>query len=191
MQNREIYWNFFRPTLIVILGFAGFGVCWWITHPADAVSVDQVATRLNLRAPDPSLSPEEVVRIQLSALCNRRELNGIVECFRFASPKNRAATGPIERFASMVTSPPYAIIAKADSVLVGAATGTADQKRVLVNVTADDEIQAFFLGSQFATRWTFRGLLDDGSGGCGAERQNCRRNLTQSHLNCRFRRIYL
>lgn len=61
-------------------------------------------------SPDPDLSPREVVRLQLDALRRNGELGGdrgIEAAFRFASPANRAVTGPLERFAEMLRNPVY------------------------------------------------------------------------------------
>ncbi|MEM1116029.1 MAG: DUF4864 domain-containing protein [Bacteroidota bacterium] len=60
--------------------------------------------------PSPDLLPEEVVRIQVEALQRNDEPSpdaGIAAAFRFASPGNRAATGPLDRFARMVKGPVY------------------------------------------------------------------------------------
>ena len=61
-------------------------------------------------APDPSLSPEDVVRIQIEALQvndTPYENRGIEVTFNFASPANKRMTGPLERFKAMVRSPIY------------------------------------------------------------------------------------
>ncbi len=55
--------------------------------------------------PAKSLSPTEVVRIQLAALAHNAVLGGdmgIDVTWRFASPSNKAATGPFVRFRDMV-----------------------------------------------------------------------------------------
>lgn len=55
--------------------------------------------------PSPDLSPEEVVRIQVEALQRNDEPTpdaGIEAAFRFASPSNRQATGPLARFSRMI-----------------------------------------------------------------------------------------
>ena len=60
--------------------------------------------------PNPDLSPRQVVRIQLEALRRNDEPSpgaGIATTFRFASEANRAATGPLERFALMLRNPLY------------------------------------------------------------------------------------
>lgn len=61
--------------------------------------------------PAPALSPGEVVRIQLEALRHNDESNrGIEVAFRFASPANRARTGPLPRFIGMIRNGPYALM---------------------------------------------------------------------------------
>ena len=55
--------------------------------------------------PTKQLSPTEVVRIQLAALAHNGLLGadrGIAVTWRFASPSNKAATGPLVRFRAMV-----------------------------------------------------------------------------------------
>ncbi len=55
--------------------------------------------------PSPRLTPEAVVRIQVEAM-KRNDVPsrdaGIAVAFRFASPGNRQATGPLPRFAAMI-----------------------------------------------------------------------------------------
>ncbi len=59
-------------------------------------------------APDPELSPREVVELQLRAFrANDEEDRGIDIAFRFASPTNRQVTGPVARFAQMIKGPLY------------------------------------------------------------------------------------
>jgi hypothetical protein len=60
--------------------------------------------------PSPDLSPEEVVRLQVEALQHNDEPHpdaGIEAAFRFASPENKRATGPLDRFTEMVKGPVY------------------------------------------------------------------------------------
>ena len=62
-------------------------------------------------APRPGLSPAEVLRIQLEALRHNDDRDrGIAVAFRFASPANRASTGPLLRFARMIKRGPYALM---------------------------------------------------------------------------------
>ena len=63
------------------------------------------------KQPDASLSPESVVRIQMEALGMNDEPyadRGIEITFRFASPRNKAFTGPLERFRTMIRGPVFA-----------------------------------------------------------------------------------
>lgn len=56
-------------------------------------------------APSAALTPAEVVRIQVEALRTNDDPTpgaGIATVFRFASPGNRQATGPLSRFARMI-----------------------------------------------------------------------------------------
>jgi len=61
--------------------------------------------------PSPSLSPEDVVKIQLDALKHNNQPftdAGIALAFKFASPGNQRATGPLPRFIKLVHSAMYA-----------------------------------------------------------------------------------
>ncbi len=60
--------------------------------------------------PRPELGPGDVVWIQLDALRTNDKKGkdaGIAIVFRFASPSNRAVTGPLDHFAEIVKSPGY------------------------------------------------------------------------------------
>ncbi len=68
------------------------------------------ASHLPQTEPDPSLSPQDVVSIQIEALRNNDtpyEIRGIEVTFNFASPVNKRMTGPLERFKVMVRNPVY------------------------------------------------------------------------------------
>jgi len=61
--------------------------------------------------PSPELGAADVVRIQVEALGSNdhpRTDAGVRTAFRFASPGNRSATGPLPHFARMVHSADYA-----------------------------------------------------------------------------------
>jgi hypothetical protein len=65
----------------------------------------------DLPTPDPSFGPERVIRVQLDALATNDdpfENAGVATAYNFASPANRRATGPLDRFTEMVTGPRYA-----------------------------------------------------------------------------------
>ena len=52
-------------------------------------------------APNPALEPQQVVEAMLQALKKNSD-QGITELYRFSSPKNREATGSLERFTVMI-----------------------------------------------------------------------------------------
>ncbi len=69
-----------------------------------------VADHLPQTEPDPSLSPQDVVSIQIEALRHNDTPyvnRGIEVTFNFASPANKRLTGPLERFEEMVQNPTY------------------------------------------------------------------------------------
>ena len=61
-------------------------------------------------SPSPDLTPRQVVRAQLDALRRNDDPEpdaGIATAFGFASAANRAVTGPLPRFATMLRNPLY------------------------------------------------------------------------------------
>ncbi len=90
--------------VVFIAGLAG------TAHAAFAVPkaptpAEEPAPRALSVAPSPHLSPKQVVEVQLRALARDAEWGGdlaLSHVFRFASPANRAQTGPLPRFAAMV-----------------------------------------------------------------------------------------
>jgi len=63
-----------------------------------------------MRGPDPALTPEEVVSIQLNALRNNDDPTpnaGIAQTFALAHPSNKRVTGPLPRFEQMIRTPAY------------------------------------------------------------------------------------
>ena len=65
--------------------------------------------------PSPDLSPSDVVHIQVEALRSGR----IDIVFRFASPQNKASTGPLPRFTEMLQSPTYLAMLHHRSAMYG------------------------------------------------------------------------
>lgn len=99
--------------------------------------------------PDRALTPDGVVAVQLAALRSERRAgvgagDGIRVTWGFASPGNQRATGPIQRFASMLRSPAYDGLlghraAQAGPVLLD---GDSARQEVLV-LTEDDRAQGY------------------------------------------------
>lgn len=86
--------------------------------------------------PGPGLSPGDVIRIQLQALRNNDEQDrGIAVAFRFASPANRANTGPLSRFIAMIERGPYALMLDFRHADYGPVETVADQARQRVTLT--------------------------------------------------------
>ena len=89
--------------------------------------------------PAPALSPGDVVRIQLEALRRNEEQNrGIAVAFRFASPANRANTGPLPRFIAMIKQGPYALMLDFVHASYGPVETVADRARQPVTLTGPD-----------------------------------------------------
>ena len=95
--------------LLVAIGLAACGgpTSFEIADQPDSPSAasDEAVSSLQ---PAPELSPEDVVRIQVEALRNNDDADtGIEITFRFASPSNKQATGPLFRFTQLVKNPVY------------------------------------------------------------------------------------
>ncbi|MEF8821767.1 MAG: DUF4864 domain-containing protein [Halovenus sp.] len=89
----------------------------------------------DLPTPDPAYGPEEVVDIQLDWLATNDdpfENAGIAIAYNFASPSNRRATGPFDRFVQMVTGPQYGPMVDHVSATTGPmeSDGTTAEQRV-------------------------------------------------------------
>lgn len=95
--------------------------------------------------PRPSLSPTEVVELQLAGLSDPSPDGvGILQCYCFASPGNKIVTGPLERFGQMVRGGHYQCLSRPRAVLVGESLVRADVARVLVTVLDEHwQVRAF------------------------------------------------
>jgi hypothetical protein len=92
-------------SIFLVLGLAGCSLAPKVASPELAANIQESAglDRLFGLIPNPDLSPDQVVRIQLQALQNNDdEDRGIEITFRFASPGNRRTTGPLNRFTVMI-----------------------------------------------------------------------------------------
>ena len=97
--------------------------------------------------PDPSLSPAEVIGIQLSALqANDTPAPdaGIAQTFAFAHPDNRRVTGPLPRFAQMIMGPRFEVLLNHRAHEIREVASTADEAAFAVIVTSrDGEVVGF------------------------------------------------
>lgn len=84
-----------------------------IKPPPPPSQIQQAQTPAELPGPRPELTPQDVVRLIIEALQHNSETpydEGIRVTFNFASPANRRATGPLQRFIKMVKSPKYRLM---------------------------------------------------------------------------------
>ena len=98
--------------------------------------------------PSPSLAPEAVVRLQVEAMGRNDDSApdaGIATAFRFASPGNRAATGPLERFAAMVHGPAYRDLLNFESVSYGEMHVEGDRAAQRVTLVQPDGRQVAYV----------------------------------------------
>jgi hypothetical protein len=95
------------------------------------------ARAADLLAPDPALSPAEVVGIQLDALqANEAGTDaGITQTWAFAHPDNKRVTGPLPRFAQMIRSPQYQMLLNHRSHEVREVSRTDEEAVFAVTIT--------------------------------------------------------
>ncbi len=106
--------------------------------------LDELAARIGaIVYPRTDLSPADVVQIQLDACAGRDWGRGSLQCFCFASPSNRAVTGPLARFGQMLRQPPYDVLNNPDRVLIGRPKLVQGTSRILVTVAKDEKIYVF------------------------------------------------
>jgi hypothetical protein len=98
--------------------------------------------------PGPDLSPEQVVQIQLQAL-QRNDTptkdSGIAIAFRFASPANQAATGPLANFVLLVKNPLYHPMLNHKTVERGPMKIDGDQAQQRVTLTSATNERAVYI----------------------------------------------
>lgn len=121
-----------RPLIRYLLTATAIALALYIAWTA----VRPVAPARLSELPNPHLAPAEVVRIQVAALRQGSESReGIAVAFRFASPSNRARTGPITHFASMIRSDTYMPLLDNVSVEYGRTLTRADRSYTALIVT--------------------------------------------------------
>jgi len=93
----------------------------------------------NILAPVDTLSPKEVVEIQIEALANyRHNRAAIYQAFAHASPANRAVTGPLKKFEQMILQPQYHALVVSKHTMVGQAVLRGKVATALVT-TVDEQ----------------------------------------------------
>lgn len=100
-----------------------------------------------LLAPDPNLSPESVVEIQLHSLQKNDAPDpdtGIAQTWAFAHPDNKRVTGPLERFTRMIKGLNYRNMIDHQEHIVEPVVQTDDYALFAVAIiTADDQRMTF------------------------------------------------
>lgn len=116
--------------------------------------------------PNPDLSPDDVVKIQLDALQNNDltpDNEGIRLAFRFASPQNQEVTGPLERFIHIIKGSDYAPMVGFERAEVGVMLVLGDyaQQRVrVINRRRGSATYIFTLSRQHEPPYTDCWMID-------------------------------
>jgi Domain of unknown function (DUF4864) len=98
--------------------------------------------------PRPELSPEQVVQYQVTVLQHNDEPKsdtGIERAFRFASPSNKQATGPLEKFVQIVKSPAYSPMLNSISSSIVGSEVNDNQAKIAVKIVATDGRQLTYV----------------------------------------------
>jgi hypothetical protein len=99
-------------------------------------------------APSPQLGPDQVVRLQLEALQRADDPQpdaGIVRAWAFASPGNKQAIGPVDRFITVVRSPGYAPLLNCREFQLGQVLIDGDRAQQIVAVKTADDALVFYV----------------------------------------------
>ena len=117
---------------------ASLSIVWW----------GLVATLGAQPRPQPGLAPGEVIRTVVEALQNRDSPSpnaGIFTVYQFASPANRAHTGPYGNFLGLVKLPPFAPLFSGHADSYGALTVTGGRAEQKVGFRVEGARVAWFL----------------------------------------------
>lgn len=87
----------------------------------------------NPMMPDPTLSPERVIQIQLQAL-QQNDSKGIAQTWAFAHPMNKSAIGRLERFENMIKSPNYRMLLGHQKHMINSVLKTNNQALFAVKI---------------------------------------------------------
>ncbi len=104
--------------------------------------------------PNPDLTPDQVVKIQLEGLQNDDLTDdnlGIRICFNFASPGNRIITGPIDNFIKLVKTSAYRPLIgfeRAEFSMVTIKGRSAQQAVRVIHTNGASAVFAFVLSKQ-------------------------------------------
>ena len=113
--------------------------------PMKPLSADEFLPEIQ---PTPEYLPDEVVGIQMRALANNDrpfEDAGIELTFRFASPSNKANTGPLPRFTNLFSNPAYQPMLNHTMLEIGEAEIRQDRAKVPVMIEAKNGTKMVYL----------------------------------------------
>ena len=113
----------------------------------------------DLIKPNPNISPDEVVLIQLKALMKNNipyENAGISQTWEFAHPLNRQYTGPLSNFIVMMTSNSYSLLLEHSYHNVIFVSKNEDTANYFVELTDKT-------GNKFGFTWTVKKVLSKGN----------------------------
>lgn len=113
--------------------------------PLKAVSDDAFLPEIQ---PTPEYLPDEVVGIQMRALANNdRPFDdaGIELTFRFASPSNKANTGPLARFTDLFSNPAYQPMINHTMLEIGEPEIRQDRAKVPVLIESKEGTKIVYL----------------------------------------------
>lgn len=150
-----------RLLVLLVVGFLGgylLGAYWpqrAVARPGlggSAADADAGVAAHQGPRPHAGLSPREVVATQVRAMARyRTDPRALEEVWAFASPGNRASQGPIDRFARMISTPPYDEMMTARHWTIGRAVQVEDQAVVLATLYDEQgraSIYRFYLSRQ-------------------------------------------
>jgi len=119
-----------------------------VNSAAAQANASEDLAALRTAGPSDMLTPADVVETQMAALGLNQELgdNGGIEiAFRFASPRNRAFTGPLTKFVSILRNPQYRAMLEYQSIRFGDQRTRGDEVGVPVILTMSDGARSGFV----------------------------------------------
>ena len=109
--------------------------------------VRTTASTAELVYPNPDIAPAEVIAIQLNGLQHNDSPEtdaGIRQTWAFAHPRNRAMTGPLKRFTTMLKGPGYDVMLNhASHEIVPANSGEGWRRFDVFMETENGEVMQF------------------------------------------------
>ena len=112
-----------------------------------SLCVSTTASTAELVFPNPDIAPAEVIAIQLNGLQHNDKPEtdaGIRQTWAFAHPRNRAMTGPLKRFTTMLKSPGYNVMLNhVSNEIVPASSGKGWRQFDVFMETENGEVMQF------------------------------------------------